>query len=57
MASPKPKRKPKPESDAPEKPQGERFIETAHALGARSREAFERAFRAVVPPKKAKKRA
>jgi len=51
MASPKPKRKPKARKDVSEKPQSERFKETARALGAKSREAFERAFRVVVPPK------
>jgi hypothetical protein len=52
MASPKPKRKPKPKKDASKKPQSERFKETARSLGAKSRDEFERAFRAVVPPKK-----
>jgi hypothetical protein len=51
MASPKPKRKPKPRKDASDKPQGERFKETARELGAKSRTAFERAFRVVAPPK------
>jgi hypothetical protein len=51
MASPKPKRKPKPRKGASEKSQSERFKETARELGAKSREVFERAFRAVVPPR------
>jgi hypothetical protein len=58
MASPKkkakpstrPKRKPKGEDD---KPQSERFKETARALGAeRSGTLFERALRAIIPPRR-----
>jgi hypothetical protein len=56
MASPKPKRKPKPKKDASEKPQSERFIETARALGAKSRAAFESALAKIVPPRSGKKR-
>lgn len=46
-----PARKPKPD----EKPQRERFIETAQEIGAEeSKEAFEKAFdRIVTPPPKA----
>ena len=54
MASPKPKRKPKPKKDVSEKSQSERFKEAARDLGARTGEAFERAFRAIAPPKRAK---
>lgn len=53
MASPKRKPKPKPEKDASEKPQSERFKETAKKLEAdKSGNLFERALRAIVPPKK-----
>lgn len=56
MASPKPKQKPKLKKEGSEKPQSERFKETARELGARTGEAFERVFRAIAPPKQAKKR-
>ncbi len=46
-----PKKKPPPPD---EKPQRERFIEAAREAGVdETGEAFERAFRKVVPPKKA----
>ena len=55
MGSPKPKRKPKAKRDA-EKPQSERFKETARTLEAdKSGSLFERAIEAIVPPKRAKK--
>jgi len=51
MASPKRKPKPKAKDDA-EKPQSERFKETARKLEAdKSGNLFERAFRAIAPPK------
>ena len=52
MASPKRKPKPKQEKDASEKPQSERFKETARKLEAdKSGNLFERALRAIVPPR------
>jgi len=52
MASPKPKRKPKPKKEG-SKTQAERFKETARTHGAdKTGEAFERAFRAIAPPKR-----
>ena len=48
MASPKPKRRPKQKKDASEKPQSERFKETARKLGATSKERFEKAFEFIV---------
>ena len=51
MASPV-KRKPKPKRKKLEKSQAERFTETARELGVRTGEAFERVFRALVPPKR-----
>lgn len=45
-------RKPKPPADDPE--QSKRFIETAREIGAdETREGADRAFKRVVPPKKA----
>lgn len=54
MASPKPRRKPKAKED--EKPQSERFKETARKLEAdKSGSLFERAIRAILPPKSTEK--
>lgn len=54
MASPKPKRKPK-KSDS-DKAQSEAFKATARLLGAdQTGVGFERAFRAIAPPKRASK--
>jgi len=55
MASPKPK--PKPRKGAPEKPQSERFKETARNLDVdESGRAFDVALKKLVMPKRAKKR-
>jgi len=43
-----PAKKPRPKD---EKPQRERFIETANDLGANDKSAFERAFKKAVPPR------
>lgn len=52
MASPKRKQKPKPRKGVSEKPQSERFKETARKLEAdKSGSLFERALRLIVPPK------
>jgi hypothetical protein len=57
MASPKRKPKPKPEKDASEKPQSERFKETARKLEAdQSGVSFKRALGEILPPKRPKKR-
>jgi hypothetical protein len=56
MASPKPKRKPKPKKDASKKPQSERFMETARELGAMSRIAFERSLGMILPSKRRDKK-
>jgi hypothetical protein len=56
MASPKPKRKPKPKKDASNKAQSLRFKDMARTLGADQTGAgFERAFSAIAPPKRASK--
>ena len=52
MASPKRKPKPKPKKEAPDREQSERFKETARKLEAdKSGSLFERALRAIMPPK------
>ena len=57
MASPKPKPKPKPKKGDPKKPQALRFREAARALEVDgTATAFERAFRAIAPPKHIKRR-
>lgn len=48
---PKAEAKAQAKKGASEKPQVERFKETARELGAKSREAFEKAFKLVVPPR------
>lgn len=52
MASPNPKRKPKPKKSGSDKSQSERFKKTARELEAKSRKAFERALHAILPPRK-----
>lgn len=50
MASPKRKPKPKENDDASEKPQSERFKETARKLGVdKSGSLFEKAVEAILP--------
>jgi hypothetical protein len=57
MASPKRKPKPKTKDDASEKPQSERFKGTARKLEAdKSGNLFERAFRAIAPPKQKRRK-
>lgn len=53
MASPKRKPKPKEKEGGSEKPQSDRFKETARDLGLEtSDEAFEKALQKIVPPKR-----